>query len=103
PIRLDFKSQPNSLFSLSVRDKAADRMDWTDDIRTHLLLSSEVKGFIEDPGYYFEKTGEHESKDRRAALDLLLMVQGWRRYDWQVMASDSLFTLAHKPEVGLEL
>ena len=103
PIRLDFKSQPNSLFSLSVRDKAADRMDWTDDIRTHLLLSSEVKGFIEDPGYYFEKTGEHKSKDRRAALDLLLMVQGWRRYDWQVMASDTLFTLAHKPEVGLEL
>ncbi|MGE4433528.1 MAG: hypothetical protein AB7D40_05860 [Bacteroidales bacterium] len=103
PIRLDFKSQPNSLFSLSVRDKAADRMDWTDDIRTHLLLSSEVKGFIEDPGYYFENTGKHKSKDRRAALDLLLMVQGWRRYDWQVMASDSLFTLAHKPEVGLEL
>ena len=45
---------------------------------TEMLLGSEVRGFIENPEYYFES----DDSLHRGHLDLLLLVQGWRRYDW---------------------
>ena len=49
---------------------------------TEMLLSSEVKGFIPNPAWYFEK----DDDEHRQALDLLMMTQGWRRFDWREMA-----------------
>ncbi len=48
------------------------------DIQTHYLLSTQLKGNIYDPGYYFDTT----NADREQALDLLLLTQGWRSYSW---------------------
>lgn len=42
-----------------------------------LLLSSEVKGYIETPAYYFQFT----NPTVQASMDLLMMTQGWRRYN----------------------
>ena len=50
---------------------------------TDLLLSSDLRGFIAYPNYYFEKDDEVH----RQALDLLMMVQGWRRYDYHDMTA----------------
>jgi hypothetical protein len=70
-------------FSLSVRDAGTCSMQpQADNGLTDLLLSSEVKGYIANPGYYFES----DSPERLAALDLLLLVQGWSRYSWKQMA-----------------
>jgi len=63
-------------------------------ILTEMLLASEIRGFVENPGYFFEKDDEEHNR----ALDLLLMVQGWRRYDWHTMAVPGAFMLNHKPE-----
>ncbi len=49
-----------------------------DDIISHLLLTSAVKGYIQEPGYYFSG----ENTDRDAALDNLLLTQGWEGDDW---------------------
>ena len=69
--------------SLAVRDRATDEPTYDNGtMLTEMLLASEVKGFIEDPGYYFESN----DSTRRQALDLLMMVQGWRRHDWRMMA-----------------
>lgn len=48
------------------------------DIQTHYLLSTQLKGNIYDPGYYFDTT----KTDRKQAMDLLLLTQGWRSYSW---------------------
>ncbi|HEY8916089.1 MAG TPA: hypothetical protein VIM87_06600 [Chitinophaga sp.] len=48
------------------------------DIQTHYLLSTQLKGNIYDPGYYFDTT----NTNREQALDLLLLTQGWRSYSW---------------------
>ncbi|MEX0944349.1 MAG: hypothetical protein WDZ38_01670 [Balneolaceae bacterium] len=43
-----------------------------------LNLQSEIKGVVEKPGFYFsddEKAGEY--------LDLLMLTQGWRAYDYE--------------------
>lgn len=85
-------------FSLAVTD--ADFCDVTYDDRTalsYLLLGSEVKGFIPHPAYYFEA----DDAEHRAALDLLLMVQGWTRYDYEQMLSTEPFTPMLPVERGL--
>jgi len=48
------------------------------DIQTHYLLSTQLKGNIYNPGYYFDTT----KTNREQALDLLLLTQGWRSYSW---------------------
>ncbi len=40
-------------------------------------LSSEVKGTIEDPGFYFRNSKNLEQ------IDYLLLTQGWRKFDWK--------------------
>ena len=86
-------------FSLSVRDPAEHGTAYQDDIRTFMLLSSELKGLIEDPEWYFRE-GELE---RVSALDLLMMVQGWTRYDWRKMAGVEPFETKHYTEEQLVL
>lgn len=76
-ITLDAQTVPNATFSISVRDAASETNGRFTDIATWLLLSSELKGYIHRPEYYFER---NDYEHRRAA-DLLMMVQGWARYD----------------------
>ena len=49
------------------------------DICSYLLLSSDIKGNIEDPAYYFNDT----SAECDAAADNLVLTQGWRRFRWE--------------------
>ncbi len=89
------KGVPGSTLSVAVRD--AIHQEYLHDngnILTEMLLSSQIRGFVENPGYFFEKDDE----EHRRALDLLLMIQGWRRYDWKTMATPGLFQLQHMPE-----
>lgn len=60
--------------SISVTDDADVSYDPAVNIRSTLLLSSELKGYIRDPESYL-------LPGREAELDLLLMTHGWRRYD----------------------
>lgn len=85
-------------FSLSVRD-ASDGINYADNIMTNLLLSSEIKGYIDNPSYYFEKYDE-EHWDH---LDLLMQVQGWRRYVWNQMARLEPFELEYMPEQSITM
>ena len=46
---------------------------------SHLLLSSDLKGKIYRPGYYFEDT----SRNVKNELDLVLLTHGWSRFTWE--------------------
>src|SRR5690606_12952827 len=65
-----------------------------DHILSYLLLSSELKGHIENPRYYF-----NESEDRTADLDALMLTQGWRHYKY----NKSLYKLSFDPERNLTI
>ena len=81
--------------SLAVRDAAL--QDYTFDsgnIMTEMLLSSEIKGFVPQPEWYFESDDE----EHRRGLDLLLMTQGWRRFAWHDMAVPDAWELTHPAE-----
>ncbi len=64
-------------FAVSVTDDAEVEPDSTTTILTSLLLTSDLRGDVESPSYYFQ------CKDRKVQsdLDLLMMTQGWRRYN----------------------
>ena len=81
-VTIHIEAQPNSSLSLSAMDAATMTNGREGNALTWLLLSSDIKGYIDDPGYYFEADDE----EHRQAADLLMMVQGWRRYDWALMA-----------------
>ena len=73
----------NTPVSLAVRDRLqGDNLYDNGNIMTEMLLSSEIKGFIPQPGWYFEK----DDDEHRRALDQLMMTQGWRRFEWNSMA-----------------
>ena len=49
------------------------------DISSYLLLAADLKGFVEDAGYYFRDS----SATARQAADNLMLTQGWRRFKWE--------------------
>ena len=51
----------------------------SDGITSYMGLSSELKGKINNPYYYFDP--DIPENERDAALDILMMIQGWRYYD----------------------
>lgn len=84
-----------SALSLAVRDAALqDYLYDCGNIMTEMLLASEIKGFVPQPDYFFEADDE----EHRSALDLLMMTQGWRRFDWHTMATPKAFAINHPAE-----
>ncbi len=74
----DHKGNPvEGNFSLSIAE-LNDLGVVDDNILTHLLLSSDIKGKIENPIYYFEDYNSLKESE----LDNLLLTQGWRRFEW---------------------
>ena len=84
--------------SIAVRDGATDEPSYdTGNMMTDLLLSSELKGFVAYPDYYFKA----DDREHRQHLDLLLMVQGWRRYDYQELTNNQ--PLRYTPEKNITI
>ncbi|HET7360475.1 MAG TPA: hypothetical protein VFI78_00925, partial [Salinimicrobium sp.] len=63
-------------------------------IRSYFLLNSELRGVVEEPGYYFRE----ENPDRFEDMDALMLTQGWRNYIYSVKRLDTSF---YWPEAGL--
>lgn len=81
--------------SVSIRDmEFADNLHDNGTMQTEMLLSSELKGFIPNPGWFFEK----DDDEHRKALDLLMMTQGWRRFNWRDMAVRGAWDLTQPDE-----
>jgi len=93
------RNPANTTFSVSVKD-GANEIASNHNILTDLLLMSEIKGYVSNPSYYFVET--HCNASLRN-LDVLLMVQGWRRYSWNLMAGVEPFELKYFAEQGIEI
>lgn len=68
-------------------------------IVNYLSLISDLKGHIEEPGYYFKDTLE----TTRRHLDLLMQVHGWRRFTWKDVLSDTRPSLEYNHEQGIPI
>ncbi|MCM1311672.1 MAG: hypothetical protein NC206_04510 [Bacteroides sp.] len=86
-VRVKLEAVPNASLSFSAMDVATMTNGKVGNAMTWMLLSSEVKGYIDNPDYYFEA----DDTEHRRAADLLMMVQGWRRYDWRLQTGNKGF------------
>jgi Large extracellular alpha-helical protein len=59
-------------------------------ISSWFLLESDVHGPVEEPSYYFDPSNPNRLED----LDLLLLTQGWRDFEWKYKGMNYL------PETG---
>ena len=92
---LDITADTQASVSLSVCDAETQLAAETHNAATWLLLASDLKGYIRNPKYYLEK----DDREHRQATDLLMMVQGWRKYDVECMdgvkAWEKVFPVEH--------
>lgn len=68
-----------------------------DNVLSNLLLTSDLKGFVEDPLDYFTDNTE----EGKLALDNLMLTQGWRRFDWNSLLAGKYPVIRHHEEKGL--
>lgn len=50
-------------------------------IKSSILLKPYIKGYIEDPTYYFDKNNKNRLED----LELLFLTQGWSKFSWNLI------------------
>lgn len=84
---IEIKAKPNANISLAVCDAQTQTGGWMHNAATWLLLTSDLKGYVNKPEYYFESDDEAH----RQASDLLMMVQGWRRHNVKMMMGKEIF------------
>ncbi len=76
-------------FSVAVIDESKlPGNSYHNSISSYLLLTSELKGYIEQPEYYFD----NKTDDARVSLDALMLTQGYRKFTWQQLLTDTLTT-----------
>ena len=86
-------------FSISVTDLQKVPVDENTEttILSSLLLTSDLKGFVERPNYYFIKTDEK----KRQELDILMLTQGYRRFSYKEILAGRFPTTTYMPEQGI--
>ncbi|MES2807002.1 MAG: hypothetical protein V4619_00145 [Bacteroidota bacterium] len=93
----DSKGKPTAAnFSVTVIDEGKMPVEESREstIFSNILLTSDLKGYIERPNYYFTK----ETDQVNRALDNLMLTQGYRRFAWKKLDS-----VAHaKPKFEVE-
>lgn len=72
---------------LSVVDEQLIAMadDKQDNILSYILFSSELKGKIQEPYFYFDNT-QPKAKE---AIDYLMLTHGWRKFTWQEVGNNT--------------
>jgi len=88
-------------FSVSVTDESKVPVDENTEktILTNLLLTSDLKGFVEQPGYYFASATDETRKN----LDLVMLTNGYRKFEWKQIPEANTSSFAYLPENGLEI
>jgi hypothetical protein len=88
-------------FSVTVIDESIVPSD--DDeaptILNHLLLTSDLKGYIEKPNYYFNSSDDKKNND----LDVLMLTQGYRRFSYKNIIADKIPPIVFLPEQGIDI
>ena len=65
-------------FSVSITDADFTGEQRPSNIYSEFLLTSDIRGYVHQPAYYFGKGGDSVT----TPLDLLMMTNGWTRFKW---------------------
>lgn len=85
-------------FSLAAVD--ADQIDASlseENIMTNLLLTSDLRGYINNPSRFFGEAGLQQTE----SLDLIMLTHGWRRFAWKDLRADKYPEVKYGVEQGI--
>lgn len=95
----DYTHSPlQARLSLAVTDNELNIADTFYPITSTLLLTSELKGRIENPSYYLQN-----NNNAQFATDLLMLTHGWRKYDFSAIAKGNIEIPSGTPEQSQSL
>ena len=88
-------------FSVSVTDETKVPQDenFASTILTNLLLTADLRGYVEQPNYYFNNVSEKTQAD----MDVLMLTQGYHRFEWKKVLNDNLPEAVYQPEKTLRI
>lgn len=72
---------------------------YPDNILTHFLLNSELRGTIEEPAWYFR----NDSLSTLLALDNLMLTHGYRQFEWKEIREDKYPVITYQPVGCIQL
>ncbi len=81
--------------SIAVTDASINAGSKTgDNILSHLLLTSDIKGCVHNPGYYFSSDADSVIDH----LDLVMLTNGWRRFKWETVLAGIRPEIKYAPD-----
>ena len=93
-IQIDVPDTIRTNLSVSVTDAGINpRLEGEEDIFSGVLLTSDIKGYVHNPAYYFS----NETDSVRNHLDLVMMTNGWRRFNWKDALAGKYPIIKHQP------
>jgi hypothetical protein len=89
-----------SITSVAITDAdLAVKSNDENNIVSNLLLTSDLKGYIHNPAWYFQDT----ARARLQALDLVMLTNGWRRFSWEKILNKQYPDTRYPYEQGILL
>ncbi|MBS1742300.1 MAG: hypothetical protein JST81_04635 [Bacteroidetes bacterium] len=99
-LQIDVGGRIVTNLSVSVTDEStASPLNDRDNIYSGLLLTSDLKGYVYNPSYYF--SSEEDSIAQQ--LDLVMLTNGWRRFKWEDLQQNKLPKIIYQPENYISL
>ena len=94
-LQIDVGSNLLTNLSIAVTDAGINPITNNEtNIFTQLLLSSDLKGYVFNPAYYFSS----DEDSVKQHLDLVMMTNGWRRFKWENILAEKWPVLTLLPE-----
>jgi hypothetical protein len=93
-IQIDIADTLVSNLSVSITDAGTTPSIDDENIYSHILLTSDIKGYVHEPAYYFSATADSV----REHLDLVMMTHGWRRFKWEDVVAGKWPVIKHYPQ-----
>jgi hypothetical protein len=98
--KIDLSKYANPSVSIAITDaERSSKLATDENILSSLLLTSDLKGFVYQPGYYFQS----KSGDVTEHLDLLMLTHGWRRFKWDDVLNNNVVALKYPVETGISV
>lgn len=94
-LQVDVGGSFNSNLSVSVTDAALNPVTENEEnIYSEFLLSSDLKGYVYNPAYYFSS----DEDSVKQHLDLVMLTNGWRRFKWEDVLASKWPVINNLPE-----
>jgi hypothetical protein len=94
-LQIDVGANLLSNLSVAVTDAGLEaEVKSKESIFSDLLLTSDLKGYVYNPAYYFL----NDADSIQQHLDLVMMTNGWRRYKWTEMLAGKWPAINFKPD-----